>query len=61
MRNRSVFLTVNLVFLLAMVALSLSVGVTQIDGLLSALLHPGANTSAAEILWQIVSLALLRP
>jgi iron complex transport system permease protein len=36
-----------------MVFVSLSVGATQIDGLFSALLHPGANTSAAEILWQI--------
>jgi iron complex transport system permease protein len=36
-----------------MVFVSLSVGATQIDGLFSALWHPGANTSAAEILWQI--------
>jgi len=53
MRNRHVFVAINLVFLIAIVAVSLSVGATQIDGLLSALLHPSANTSAAEILWQI--------
>ena len=53
MRNRSAFLIINLFFLLAMVAVSLSVGATQIDGLFSALLNPTANTSAAEILWQI--------
>jgi iron complex transport system permease protein len=53
MRNRSAFLIINLFFLLAVVALSLTVGATQIDGLFSALLNPTANTSAAEILWQI--------
>ena len=53
MRSRNVFLTINLVFLFAMVAVSLSVGAAQIDGLVSALFNPGANTSAAEILWQI--------
>ena len=53
MRSRNVFLTINLVFLFAMVAISLSVGAAQIDGLVSALFNPGANTSAAEILWQI--------
>jgi iron complex transport system permease protein len=53
MRNRHVFFTINLFLLIAIVAFSLSVGATQIDGLLTALLHPGANTSAAEILWQI--------
>ena len=53
MRSRNVFLTINLVFLFAMVAVSLSVGAAQIDGLVSALLHPSANTSAAEIIWQI--------
>ena len=36
-----------------MVAVSLSVGAAQIDGLVSALFNPGASTSAAEILWQI--------
>jgi iron complex transport system permease protein len=36
-----------------MVAVSLNVGAAQIDGLVSALFNPGANTSAAEILWQI--------
>jgi iron complex transport system permease protein len=36
-----------------MVAVSLSVGAAQINGLVSALFNPGANTSAAEILWQI--------
>jgi iron complex transport system permease protein len=41
------------VFLVAMVAVSLNVGAAQIDGLVSALFNPGANTSAAEILWQI--------
>ncbi len=34
-------------------AVSLSVGAAQINGLVSALFNPGANTSAAEILWQI--------
>ena len=53
MRSRNVFLTINLVFLFAMVVVSLSVGAAQIDGLVSALFNPGANTSAAEILWQI--------
>lgn len=53
MRSRSVFLTINLVFLCAMVAVSLSVGASQIDGLVSALVNPGADTSASQILWQI--------
>jgi iron complex transport system permease protein len=43
----------NVAFLFAMVVLSFSVGAAQIDGLVSALFNPGANTSAAEILWQI--------
>jgi iron complex transport system permease protein len=53
MRSRSALLTINLALLAAMVAVSLSVGASQIDGLLSALLNPGADTSAAQILWQI--------
>lgn len=53
MRSRSVFLAINLVFLFAMVAVSLSVGASQIDGLVSALVNPGADTSASQILWQI--------
>jgi iron complex transport system permease protein len=53
MRSRSAFLTINLALLAAMVAVSLSVGASQIDGLLSALLNPGADSSAAQILWQI--------
>lgn len=53
MRSRNAFLTINLVFLFAMMAVSLSVGAAQINGLVSALFNPGANTSAAEILWQI--------
>ena len=53
MRRRNVFLTRNVVFLFALVAVSLSVGAAPINGLISALLHPSANTSAAEILWQI--------
>ena len=53
MRSRNVFLTMNVAFLFAMVVLSFSVGAAQIDGLVSALFNPGANTSAAEILWQI--------
>lgn len=53
MRSRSVYLTINLVFLFAMVAVSLSVGASQIDGLVSVLLNPGADTSASQILWQI--------
>lgn len=53
MRNRKVFLTLNLALLVAVVALSLSVGATQVDGLFSALLHPSADTSASQILWQI--------
>jgi iron complex transport system permease protein len=52
-RSRNAFLTINVIFLVAMVAVSLSVGAAQIDGLVSALFNPGANTSAAEILWQI--------
>jgi iron complex transport system permease protein len=51
--SRKVFLPINVVFLAAMVALALSVGAAQIDGLVSALFNPGADTSAAEILWQI--------
>ena len=53
MRSRNAFLIINVVFLFAMVAVSLSVGAAQINGLVSALFNPGANTSAAEILWQI--------
>ena len=53
MRSRNAFLTINVVFLVAMVAVSLNVGAAQIDDLVSALFNPGANTSAAEILWQI--------
>lgn len=53
MRSRNAFLTINVVFLFAIVAVSLSVGAAQINGLVSALFNPGANTSAAEILWQI--------
>ena len=53
MRSRNAFLTINVVFLFAMMAVSLSVGAAQINGLVSALFNPGANTSAAEILWQI--------
>lgn len=53
MRSRNTFLAINLVFLIAMVAASLSVGATQIDGLVSALLNPGADNSASQILWQI--------
>ena len=53
MRSRNAFLTINVVFLFAMVAVSLSVGAAQINGLVSALFNPGTNTSAAEILWQI--------
>ena len=53
MRSRSAFLTINVAVLAAMIAVSLSVGASQIDGFLSALLNPGADTSAAQILWQI--------
>lgn len=53
MRSRNVFLAINLVFLGAMVAASLSVGASQIDGLVTALLNPGADNSASQILWQI--------
>jgi iron complex transport system permease protein len=53
MRNRHIFLTINLFFLVAMLAVSLSVGASQIDGLVSALFNPGADTSASQILWQI--------
>ena len=53
MRSRSAFLTINVAVLAAMIAVSLSVGASQIDGLVSALLNPGADTSAAQILWQI--------
>jgi len=53
MRNRTVFLTLNLSLLITAIAVALSVGATQIDGLVTALLNPSANTSAAEILWQI--------
>ena len=53
MLSRKLFLTINAILLVAMVAVSLSVGAAQINGLVSALFNPGANTSAAEILWQI--------
>jgi iron complex transport system permease protein len=53
MRSRSVFLTINVAVLAAMMAVSLSVGASQIDDLVSALLNPSADTSAAQILWQI--------
>ena len=53
MRSRNAFLTIIVVLLFAMMAVSLSVGAAQINGLVSALFNPGANTSAAEILWQI--------
>jgi iron complex transport system permease protein len=52
-RSRNAFLTIIVVLLFAMMAVSLSVGAAQINGLVSALFNPGANTSAAEILWQI--------
>ena len=53
MHKRSLFLALNLVILLGAIAISISVGASQIHGLTSALLHPSANTAASEIIWQI--------
>jgi len=53
MHKRSLFLALNLIILLGAIAISISVGASQIHGLVSALLHPSANTTASEIIWQI--------
>ena len=53
MHKRSLFLALNLTILLGAIAISISVGASQIHGLVSALLHPSANTTASEIIWQI--------
>ena len=53
MHKRSLFLALNLLVLISAIAVSISVGASQIDGLVSALFHPSANTAASEIIWQI--------
>jgi len=53
MHKRSLFLVLNLLVLVSAIAVSISVGASQIDGLVSALFHPSANTAASEIIWQI--------
>jgi iron complex transport system permease protein len=53
MGKRRFFLILNLLVLMGAIALSISVGASQIHGLVSALLHPSANTAASEIIWQI--------
>lgn len=53
MHKRSLFLALNLLVLVSAIAVSISVGASQIDGLVSALFHPSANTAASEIIWQI--------
>ena len=53
MHKRSLFLALNLLVLVSAIAVSFSVGASQIDGLVSALFHPSANTAASEIIWQI--------
>jgi iron complex transport system permease protein len=53
MGKRRLFLTLNLLVLIGAIALSISVGASQIHGLVSALLHPSASTAASEIIWQI--------
>jgi iron complex transport system permease protein len=53
MGKRRFFLILNLLVLIGAIALSISVGASQIHGLVSALLHPSANTAASEIIWQI--------
>jgi iron complex transport system permease protein len=53
MAKRSLFFILNLCVLIGAIALSISVGASQIHGLVSALLHPSANTAASEIIWQI--------
>jgi len=53
MHKRSLFLALNLLVLISAIAVSISVGASQIDGLVSALFHPSASTAASEIIWQI--------
>lgn len=53
MHKRSLFLALNVLILIGAIAVSISVGASQIDGLVSALFHPSANTAASEIIWQI--------
>jgi iron complex transport system permease protein len=53
MPKRSLFSAINLFILFSAIAVSISVGASQISDLLAALFHPSANTAATEILWQI--------
>lgn len=50
---RKIYLGLNLLVLLGTTAIAITVGASQIDGLLTALLHPSTNSTATEILWQI--------
>ena len=51
--KRGLFFVLSLLVLIGAIAIAISVGASQIDGLISALLHPSANNAATEILWQI--------
>ena len=53
MRKRNLFLLLNLLVLIGAIAIAISVGASQLNGLVSALFNPSANTAASEILWQI--------
>ena len=53
MQKRSLFFTLNLLILIGVIAISVSVGASQVQGLVSAIFHPSANTAASEIIWQI--------
>ena len=53
MQKRSLFFTLNLLILIGVIAISISVGASQVQGLVSAIFHPSANTTASEIIWQI--------
>jgi len=53
MQKRSLFFTLNLLILIGVIAISISVGASQVQGLVSAIFHPSANTAASEIIWQI--------
>lgn len=52
-RKQSLFLLINLLVLVGVIAIAISFGATALNGLPSALFNPSANTAASEILWQI--------
>jgi iron complex transport system permease protein len=53
MQKRSLFFTLNLLILIGVIAISISVGASQVQGMVSAIFHPSAKTTASEIVWQI--------